>query len=316
MIVADEVVFGGYAYSDSQSHLTKFYEEESTGVLKAKGFVHARSCRSQTNPRFRLNAASGTTTTARYAVGSGGFTFYENDRNADLTPYFSVDTGSVRIDPYEDYSFATNSFMKSGDNQTFFIFGGATLTLGTSDFDDPSVARTVTCEGGIGSYAGGALVVDGCGTLLFNTGGGFLGSIAVQDTATILFTDITTPATSGSSMTVGSGATLKTSRTSTLAIGSSLTMEDGAILDLDVSGLGEDVAAVTLNGFTPPESGSVVVKATGYERGTRTLLANLPEGVTKANFSLDRTGIPARAALAVQDGNLVIHTQGMILIFR
>ena len=82
-------------------------------------------------------------------------------------------------------------------------------------------------------------------------------------------------------------------------------------------GLGEDVAAVTLNGFTPPESGCVTVKVTGRTGGgANTLLANLPEGVTKANFALDKTGLPGNATLAVQDGYLVLRPRGFMLIIK
>ncbi len=78
-----------------------------------------------------------------------------------------------------------------------------------------------------------------------------------------------------------------------------------------------DVAAITLNGFTPPASGRVTVKVRGRTGGgAQTLIGNLPEGVTKANFALDKTGLPGNAALAVQDGSLILRPSGFMLIVK
>ncbi len=99
--------------------------------------------------------------------------------------------------------------------------------------------------------------------------------------------------------------------------GSALVCEAGAILDLDVSRMDADVAAITLNGFTPPASGRVTVKVRGRTGGgAQTLIGNLPEGVTKANFALDKTGLPGNAALAVQDGSLILRPSGFMLIVK
>ena len=287
------------------------YGESSSGKLRVGKVVDAGTIGEANNPRFRLNATSGT---AEYIVGAGGFSFLNNRRLANCNPYYAVE-GTVRIDPYADYAVWENPFMSN--NQAMWIFGSGVLTLGTTDYDDPTVARTVTFKGGIGTESGGIMNVEGMGTVVFRTtdGAGFKGTLNVKDTSTLMYDD--TSNTAAGTVNVKSGATLKVARVSTLAIGSALVCEAGAILDLDVSLLDADVAAVTLNGFTPPESGCVTVKVRGrHGGGAQTLIGNLPEGVTKSNFALDKTGLPGNIALTEQDGALIIRPYGFMIIVK
>ena len=310
LIVMDELKVD--TQYNAANHFNGIYAESSTGTIRAGKVVHSISTTTKDNPRFRLHAQAGT---ARYVIGSGGFTFLDNRRlGANCNPYYAIEK-EIRIDPSADYTVALNPY--TDNNQAMFVFDGGTLTLGTTDFDDPAVARTVTFEGGIGSYAGGVMNVEGIGTVVFNAtdNNAFAGTLNVKDAATLLYGDASTPGTG--TINVKSGATLKVARSTNLAIGSALACEAGAVLSFDVSRLGEDVAAVTLNGFTPPESGCVTVKVTGRTGGgANTLLANLPEGVTKANFALDKTGLPGNATLAVQDGCLVLRPRGFMLIIK
>ena len=116
--------------------------------------VHAGTIGVANYPRFRLNANGGT---AHYIVGAGGFAFRDNRRlGADCQPYYAIE-GNVRIDPSADYTVAVNPY--TDNNQAMFIFNGGTLTLGTTDCDDPAVARTVAFDGGIGAYTRGFLNV-------------------------------------------------------------------------------------------------------------------------------------------------------------
>ena len=310
LIVMDELKVD--TQYNAANHFNGIYAESSTGTIRAGKVVHSISTTTKENPRFRLHAQEGT---ARYVIGSGGFSFLDNRRlGANCQPYYAIEK-EVRIDPSADYTVALNPY--TDNNQAMFVFDGGTLTLGTTDFDDPAVARTVTFEGGIGSYAGGVMNVEGIGTVVFNAtdNNAFAGTLNVKDAATLLYGDASTPG--AGTINVEPGATLKVARSTNLAIGSALACEAGAVLSFDVSRLGEDVAAVTLNGFTPPESGCVTVKVTGRTGGgANTLLANLPEGVTKANFALDKTGLPGNASLAVQDGCLVLRPRGFMLIIK
>lgn len=310
MVIMDEfkvdTQFPSYTHS-----LQGVYKEGSSGKIRVGKVIHAGSINVVNNPRFRLSAVSGG---AEYIVGAGGFSFLNNRRlGKNCNPYYSVE-GAVRIDPYADYAVWENPFIDN--NQALWIFGSGVLTLGTTDYDDPTVARTVTFKGGVGTESGGVMNVEGIGTVVFKTtsNAGFKGTLNVKDTSTLLYDD--TSNTAAGTVNVKSGATLKVARASNLAIGSALACEAGAILDLDVSRLGTDAAAITLNGFTPPASGRVTVKVRGRERGTNVLLSNLPEGVTRANFALDRTEIPGNASITVRDGNLILRPSGFMMIVK
>ena len=299
--------FPSYVHS-----LQGIYAGSSSGKLRVGKIVDAGSIGEVNNPRFRLNAVSGG---AEYIVGAGGFSFLNNRRlGANCNPYYAVE-GAVRIDPYADYAVWENPYINN--NQSIWVFANGTLTLGTTDYDDSTVARTITFKGGIGGYAGGVVNVEGIGTVVFNStsNDGFAAALNVKDSATLLLKD--GAHTGSGTLSVKSGATLKFETSQTLSSGFSVACEAGAILDFDVSRLGADVAAATLGGFTPPESGRVTVKVRGREGGgARKLLANLPEGVTRENFALDRTGIPGNASFTVQDGNLLIRPCGFMMIVK
>ena len=310
MIVMDELKV------DTQfrdlTHFSGIYSKASTGTLRTGKVIDAMSISVVNNPRLRLHALAGT---AKYVVGAGGFSFLNNRRlGANCNPYYAVE-GAVRIDPYADYAVWENPYINN--NQSIWVFANGTLTLGTTDYDDSTVARTITFKGGIGGYAGGVVNVEGIGTVVFNStsNDGLAAALNVKDSATLLLKD--GAHTGSGTLSVKSGATLKFETSQTLSSGFSVSCEAGAILDFDVSRLGADVAAATFGGFTPPESGRVTVKVRGREGGgARKLLTNLPEGVTKANFALDRTGLPGNASLTVQDGNLLIRPCGFMMIVK
>lgn len=310
LIVMDEFKVDTQTSGHTHS-LQGIYTESSSGKLRVGKVVDAGSIGVVNNPRLRLSAVAGT---AEYIVGEGGLSFCNNRRLANCSPYYAVER-EVRIDPYADYAVWENPYIDN--NQAMWIFGSGVLTLGTTDYDDPTVARTVTFKGGVGTESGGVMNVEGIGTVVFKTTNntGFKGTLNVKDTSTLMYDD--TSNTAAGTVNVKSGATLKVARASNLAIGSAVVCEDGAILDLDVSRLGADVAAITLNGFAPPASGRVTVKVRGRTGGgARTLLGNLLDGVTKANFALDKTDLPGNVSLTVQDGNLILRPCGFMMIVK
>ena len=82
-------------------------------------------------------------------------------------------------------------------------------------------------------------------------------------------------------------------------------------------------AAVAAVGGAPALPGGSQLVATAHEiRGVLLHWGHnmwgeaLPEGVTKANFALDKTGLPGNATLAVQDGCLVLRPRGFMLIIK
>ena len=209
-VTADEFEYTG----PKGRHIMRAPNNEWGGI-RARTFIHNGTGDHLYLSSYYKNANN---TKARYVVGSGGFTFGDTQVNpAGRYYYIALDNGwvrTVRIAPYADYSFAANP--TRADNMAIAMSNQCALELGTSDFDDPSVPRRVTCVGGIGGYLSGTtadkvtITVDGCGFLFFNTpstGARFPGTIKVKDKATFVIKDTAT--TAQGPMVFDSGTTLK-----------------------------------------------------------------------------------------------------------
>ena len=263
---------------------------------------------------------------AHYIVGSGGFTFGDTQANtASRYYYINFDNKlarTVRIDPYADYSFAANP--TRSDNMALAMNSQCALEFGTSDYDDPSIPRTVTCVGGIGGYLSGTtadkmnITVDGCGTVVFNTASGgarFPGTTTVKDTATFILKD--TAETPTGPMVFNSGTTLKAVQTTaagTVALGGTVTLAADSVLAFDFA-TGATAAPLRLNGLTLPASGTVKVKVLNCPRGKCTLIDNLPAGTAANSFAFaERPYVNAR--LYVENNQLKMKSAGLMVVVK
>ena len=155
----------------------------------------------------------------QFVIGSGGVGFSGADSG---TSYFAIAASrAIRFDPSADWTLGKGR--TSGNLALHFVSGGKqTLEIGTTDHYDATIPRTVTFEGGVGTNNGltdGKLVVDGIGTLVFNTvtgGHQFNSPITVKDTATLLLRD--TAASPIGSLNFASGTTLKVEQTNPTGI--------------------------------------------------------------------------------------------------
>ena len=247
-------------------------------------------------------------TKAHYIVGSGGFTFGDTQANpADRFYYINFDNKfarTVRIDPYADYSFAANP--TRSDNMALAMNSQCALELGTSDYDDPSISRTVTCIGGIGGYLSGTtadkvnITVDGCGTVVFNSGvygSRFPGTITVKDTATFVLND--TALTGVGPMVLNAGTTLKAVQTDaerSVQLWGKLTCAADSTLAFDVV-RGAKEPALRLFGIALPSTGKVKVAVTGFRGGVAHLMGNIPPGVTADRFEMTHEFFPCHRCL-------------------
>ena len=266
-------------------------------------------------------------TKARYIVGSGGFTFGDTQANtASRYYYIALDNKlaqTVRIDPYADYSFAANPTRT--DNMALSMNNQCALELGTSDFDDPSVPRKVTCDGGIGGYLSSGttadkmtITVDGCGFLFFNTPSAnarFPGTIKVKDRATLVLKDTAT--TAKGPMTFDSGTTLnavQTSAAGTVELGGTATFAADSFIALDFAA-GSTAVPLRLNGFTPPASGAVKVKVSNHPRAKCALIGNLPSGTSAGSFEFAKKPYLG-AKLYIEDGQLKMKPTGLVVVVK
>lgn len=292
------------------------------GGIRARTFIH-----NGTGNYLYLSAYYNNpdNTKARYIIGSGGFTFGDTQANTAARYYYIAFDNkiklpqTVRIDPYADYSFAANP--TRSDNMALSMNNQCALELGTSDFDDPSVPRKVTCAGGIGGYLSGTtagnmtITVDGCGFLFFNTpsiGARFPGTIKVKDRATLVLKDTAT--TAQGPMTFDSGTTLnavQTSAAGTVELGGTATFAADSFIALDFAA-GSTAVPLRLNGFTPPASGAVKVKVSNFPSRKCTLIDNLPSGTAAGSFAFSEKPYLG-AKLYIEDNQLKMKAAGLII---
>ena len=292
------------------------------------GGIRARTFTNNGTGYLRLSSyhPSANNIKAHYIVGSGGFTFGDTQANpADRFYYIAYDNKwvrTVRIDPYADYSFAANP--TRSDNMALSMNSQCALELGTSDYDDPSIPRTVTCIGGIGGYLSGTtadkvnITVDGCGTVVFNSGvygSRFPGTITVKDTATFVLND--TALTGVGPMVLNAGTTLKAVQTDaerSVQLWGKLTCAADSTLAFDVV-RGAKEPALRLFGIALPSTGKVKVAVTGFRGGVAHLMGNIPPGVTADRFEL--VGAPWPPARLFMRGNRRMRgTDGLVIKIR
>lgn len=254
-----------------------------------------------------------------YTIGSGGFTFGDSPN----ARYYRIGGSSkhshlVRLDPSADYCFERNE--SRSDNMGLSLDGkNMTLEIGTTDYEDKTTPRTIEFKGGVGSWntsAGSKIVVDGNGTVIFNSrgGDGYLQGVEVKDTATLHLRD--TAIANKGAIALASGTTLKIEQTSasgTVAKSSgAVTLEDGACLSFV---LAEGSAAPLLNaagGLTLPAEGTVNVKTAAgggsFAKGNYTLVSGAglaAEDIAKFTMNA-KISKEWRGALSVVNGDLVL----------
>ena len=257
-----------------------------------------------------------------YIVGAGGFGF-GGSMSSGKYWYCGADSGSrtVRIDPSADYCIAENP--SRTDNLAISLAGTGNISLyfGTTDADDPSVARTVTFNGGLGGYQSKHNVIfDGIGSVVFNTTTGndqnrFPGTIQVKDSVKFILRDTAT--TAKGPMTFAAGTTLKVEQTNPdgiVELGGVLTLSANSTLDFDLAA-NSTTSALKVATLTMPASGKVRVKASGVSRGgSAVLIDNLPSG-TRAN-QFEFVGKPYDGArLVVRNNQLMVEkSKGLVII--
>ncbi len=267
------------------------------GVTRANGLVNSASTKD--NHMFRLNN-SGDSSVNTIVLGSGGLSFKDCHRsNTSCYPYFQVDSGkSVVLASSADWSIAANAFRNPGTSLELL----GTVTIDTSDCDDPSAGHVVRAIGKIGS--GGTINVKGCGRMVFeHADNDATGGMNVQAPATAAIKPGCL-STKGP-VKIASGATLELPEAGTVRLGGNLTFEDGAVFSVKAGRDGCGVLAIDSKTLSIP--GSVVVKlAEGSSVGhdakyVLTSGANLSAG-DETKFAL-APGVAGR--LSVESGELV-----------
>ena len=308
-VVAGEIVNQGQS-----NYLVKY--PNANASLRAEKFTH------EGPGACYLTTLDDNNAMQHYIVGAGGIGFGGSASTARYW-YCGINAGksrTVRIDPSADYCLAANP--SRADNMAISTSGDGDLSMyfGTTDVDDPSVARTVTFNGGLAGYqARHKVIFDGIGSVAFNATTNaqnqFPGTIQVKDSVKFILRD--TASTAKGPMTFAAGTTLKVEQTRAngiVELGGALTLAANATLDFDLAE-NSATSALRVASLTMPASGKVRVKASGVNRGGRAVLIdNLPAGIRANQFEFVEK--PYGNATLVVSGNklMVEKSKGLVVI--
>ena len=237
--VTAQATSGLYFYTNSTS-------ATCSGVVRMGTFLN------NATQNVRLNNAT-------IVMGAGGFV-YGPGANSNPTAWlnFSVGAGTTaNVWPSADYSIGTNGNAttaqgdpkSSTNSRKDFSLGhsanntGSTLNLYTTDYDDGSIARTVTIDGVVyGEKSSCNLNVRGIGKAIVNSfWKSYPGSVTVYDSATLQINPDCKPGTG--TVTMSSGTALALPLTDTGAVSSrsfgTLEISGGLALAIDGATLGD-----------------------------------------------------------------------------
>ena len=198
---------------------------------------------------------------------------------------------------------AANGICYSGDS------AGVT-TINTTQYGTEDVPATVTINAVYKKQSNtnpGAMIVTGCGTVLFNSVSTFSNGLTVTNTATVAVNPGMQPG--AGTVTVRNGATLKVAQSGTVALNGGLTLDDGAALGFNFTER-RTVPVLDVTGKTVTLNGSVAVKISATEgirpKGGATVLT-AGGAFTGANVSL-APGTPdwAKGVSVNAEGNIVL----------
>ncbi len=286
--------------SGSYSLAGAFAKGDSKAVTRTKGLVHSGSTKS--NHQFILNNTEDSVTNT-FVLGSGGLSFRDNfRRNSSCYPYFQISSGkAATLASSADWSFGANPV---SDKDLSLELGG-TVFVDTSDYDDRTIPHTIHVLNRIGSS--GNVTVKGCGKLVFEHYSDFLGTLTVQDTATVAV-NFGCGFSRGGNATVNSGATLEMAQSGSLSFGKNLTLANGAILGFNFTDKTPPVLNMADKTLTLNGQKNIVVKITASEGKSAKSGANVLTAGGKfagANVTLAE-GAPKWAKRVRVDNNEIV----------
>lgn len=255
-------------------------------------------------------------------IGEGGMI-----RSADSNGYNRIGNGRHMV-----YGTLGDSFISFGetpilDDGRKVIYhtdnSDAGVDFVTTDYDDPTVGRTITAYGQIGAKypARFSMNVSGLGSFVFaNRLAGdaqiFSGGLTVSDSATVVVNALSCPGRGA--VTLGGTSTLRIPQdyAGTATVNGALTFGDGTTLEIDNLVSGAETVPLTLgSGIAMPEQGSVNLVASGADgaalaEGNYVLAAaaTAPTAEDLAKFGLSGVLVEdgLAAALSVDGQNIVL----------
>ncbi|MBR4614029.1 MAG: hypothetical protein IKO55_00350 [Kiritimatiellae bacterium] len=321
------VVVGGktrcYTTASATTSYT-FYQYDTatanTQPIRTKGLVY--ECRNSARLYLKLSSRNGGDKAGKWILGSDGFSF-GNARQATYSRFYTESNSPVIIGSSADWTLA-NSGKPGSSGGDLFAQSGASITLDTSDCDDPSIGHTITLKGHAlinANAANPGFIVKGCGKVVVNTTGSASSlteeeqntcintALAVTDTATLQVNKGKKIMGSGS-VALASGTTLLVPDASATVTLPSVTPVAGSTIV--VTNLTAGTPAIALSGsLTVPTEGKVTLKiggSTQLENGIYTVVssANALPSDTVDHLTLD--------ASEVVSGDCSLYAKGGALL--
>lgn len=200
-------------------------------------------------------------------IGSGGIVRgvgYIRVYNSGSMEIGSSADWTMRYEDYGHTDTANPAIYKHNSTTT------STLTFDTSDYYDPSVGRTITCEAPIAAENANSanafkVNVKGCGGFVFaNTSDGniFAGGLTVQDSATVSVMPSARPGKG--TVSLQGTSTLKLAQSGTVALGGDLSLAEGTTLAFNYT---DNATAPVLDvtDKTVTASGTITVKVSAAD---------------------------------------------------
>ncbi|MBO7684001.1 MAG: hypothetical protein J6T51_04675 [Kiritimatiellae bacterium] len=296
---------GLYFYTDSTS-------ATCSGVVRMGTFLN------NATQNVRLNNAT-------IVMGAGGFV-YGPDANSDPSAWYNFSVGAgttANVWPSADYSIGTNGNAttaqgdpkSSTNSRKDFSLGhagaspypGSTLNLYTTDYDDGSIARTVTIDGVVyGQQSSCKFNVRGIGVAIVNSfWNSYPGSVTVYDSATLQINPGCKPGTG--TVTMSSGTALALPLTDTGAVSSrsfgTLEISGGLALAIDGATLGDgEYTLLSATTLTISDMSKVFVGGTAVAGKVATVVQD--GNSLKLTVSSEYTG-PDSIWTGAKDANLL-----------
>lgn len=249
----------------------------------------------------------------------GAWTIGENGigYTSGATGYYAEWYGHVKL--YSSADWTLQNSMNAGLASELYVATHASMTFNTSDYNDPTIPRTITLKGRLRSGTDyndstAGFFIEGCGKVVIDTED--MSALLMDEDKKHTYFD-------NSQLTVRSGATLQINEgKKILGANGRIALEAGATLALVSSGTA-DFAERIESALKLPTEGAATIRIDGarLRGGDHTILSNVTAGTT-ANVNLDMASAALdgrkRASLAVNGGNLVltIEPSAMIIVVR
>ena len=281
---------------------TKQYEvvTANTQPIRTGGFLFDR-----VDSRLYWRLESNNDGAGAWVVGTNGFE-YLNTADENQMRYFAQNNP---VTLYSSADWTLHGCGRKAALGELYVYSNSSLTIDTSDYDDPTTPHVVTLEGRIQAY--GPVTIKGCGTVEVNTTGSH--SDLAEDVKHTCITN-------GTTLSVTDTATLKINAGRKITGNGTISLAAGTTLALEADNRDEDFSTRIAPSVTLPATGAATLRIDGTRlKSGDHVIATVASGTTD-NVTLDMTSAALdgrRASVKVEGGQLKLNIvpTGLTVIF-